>query len=368
MGCCERLFLLLKKLADSFGVSGFEDETRSLVVSELEPLADELYVDRLGNVVAVKHGRSRVLKLMWDAHMDEIGLMVRYIDENGFIYFLPVGGWSPRVLPGQRVRIRTRSGSLVTGVVGAVPPHLLRREERDKLIPLDKLYIDIGASSREEVEAAGIEVGSPIDLDREASRLLGTRVTGKAFDDRVGLAALIEAFRALDGEQEPTVYLVASTQEEVGPKGARVAAQWIQPSAAIAVDVTTANDVPEAPERERVAQLGRGPVLKLADGYAASGLIASRPLLGLLRETAEKEGIPYQLSILPRGTTDASEIQLAGPGVPAAVVAIPTRYLHSPVELLDLRDVEAAARLVAAATKRMTLQWYLDNLETKRLR
>ncbi len=368
MECCSRLFALLKRLADSFGVSGFEDETRSLVISELEGMADELYVDRLGNVVAVRHGRNRGFKLVWDAHMDEIGFMVRHIDENGFIYFLPVGGWDPRVLPGQRVRIRTRSGGLVTGVIGVTPPHLLKREERDKVIPLERLYIDIGASSREEVEEAGIEVGSPIDLDRGAVRLLGSRVTGKAFDDRVGLAVLIEAFRMLDGEQEPTVYLVASTQEEVGPKGARVAAQWIQPHAAIAVDVTAANDVPEAPERERVALLGRGPVLKLADGYAASGLIASRPLLELLRETAEREGIPYQLSILPRGTTDASEIQLAGPGVPAVVVAVATRYLHSPVELLDLKDAEAAARLIAAATKRMTMRWYLEKLETRRLK
>ncbi|NOZ88328.1 MAG: M42 family metallopeptidase [Crenarchaeota archaeon] len=363
----EEFFSLLKRLADSFGVSGYEDEIRGLVVDLLREAADELRVDRFGNVVAVKRGGRGSPHVLWDAHMDEIGFFVRYIDERGFLYLSPVGGWSERVLPGQRVRVRTRDGKLIRGVIGVKPPHLLRQEERDKVIPLDKLFVDIGASSREEALEAGVEVGSPVDLDREAVRLLGARVTGKSFDDRVGVAVLVKAFREID-PGDATVTLVVAVQEEVGLKGARVAAQQLQPDAAIAVDVTAISDVPDTPRQDWVAELGKGPVLKVADGRSASGLIASPKLLRLLRETAESLGIPYQLAVLPGGTTDATAIALTGRGVPAAVVAVPTRYIHSPVELLDLRDAVAASMLVREATRRITLDWYRENLEEKKLK
>ncbi|KSW12150.1 peptidase M42 [Pyrodictium occultum] len=353
----EEFFRLLKRLADAFGVSGYEDEARGIVVDELREAADELRVDRLGNVIAVKRGERGGIRMLWDSHMDEIGFFVRDIDEKGFIYLSPVGGWSERVLPGQRVRIRTDDGRIIRGVVGVKPPHLMKPEERDKVIPLDQLFVDIGASSREEAERAGVRIGSPVDLDREATMLLGDRVTGKAFDNRVGVAVLIKAFKEIDGF-EPTVYLVVAVQEEVGLKGARVAAQQIQPDAAIAVDVTTANDVPGVAPRDRVAVVGGGPALTVADGRGASGLIAHPKMLRLLIETARSEGIPYQLSILPGGTTDAAAIALAGEGVPSAVVSVPTRYIHSPVELLSLRDALYTARLVKAATRRMTREWY----------
>ena len=366
-GELDEFFSLLKRLADSFGISGYEDEIRGIIVDILREYADELRVDRFGNVIAVKRGGRGEPRILWDSHMDEIGFFVRYIDDRGFLYLSPVGGWSERILPGQRVRIRTRDGRLIRGVIGAKPPHLMKPEERDKVIPLERLFVDIGASSRDEALEAGVEVGSPVDLDREATRLLGTRVTGKAFDNRVGTAVLIEAFKRIEG-QEPTVYLVVAVQEEVGLKGARVAAHQIQPDAAIAVDVTTASDVPDVPRQDWVAELGKGPVLKIADGRGASGLIGNPALLKLLRETAEELGIPYQLAILPGGTTDATAISITGKGVPSVVVAVPTRYIHSPVELLDLRDAVNAARLVEEATKRITLDWYRENLEEKRLK
>lgn len=360
-------FNLLKRLADAFGISGYEDEIRGIVLDEVKKYADEVRVDRFGNIIARKKPGRGYPKLLWDSHMDEIGFFVRYIDDKGFIYLSPVGGWSERILPAQRVRILTANGSLIRGVIGSKPPHLMKPEERDKVTPLDKLFVDIGASSREEVEKLGIRIGSPVDLDREATRLAGTRVTGKAFDNRVGTAVLIDAFSRID-PVEQDLYLVVAVQEEVGLKGARVAAQQIEPDAAIAVDVTTANDVPDVPPRDWVAELGKGPVLKVADGRSASGLIASPRLLQLLEETAHAKGIPYQRSILPGGTTDATAIALTGRGVPAAVVAIPTRYIHSPVELLDLRDALAASRLIEEATLRITPDWYRENLEEKKIK
>jgi len=363
----DTFFGILKRLSDAFGVSGYEDEVRGVVVDLLGEYADEIRVDRFGNVIAVKHVGKGYPRILWDSHMDEIGFFVRHVDDRGFIYLSPVGGWSERVLPGQRVRIHTAPDRFIRGVIGSKPPHLLKPEEREKVTPLEKLFVDIGVSSREEAEKLGVNVGAPVDLDREAVRLAGTRVTGKAFDDRVGTAALIEAFKRIDpSEQE--IYLVVAVQEEVGLKGARVAAQQVQPDAAIAVDVTTANDVPDVPRQEWVAELGKGPVLKVADGHGASGLIANPRLLSLLEETAKELGIPYQRSILPGGTTDATIIALTGKGVPSAVVAVPTRYIHSPVELLDLRDALAAARLVEAATLRITERWYKENLEERRVK
>ncbi|MEB2837120.1 MAG: M42 family metallopeptidase [Desulfurococcales archaeon] len=357
MARSDGLYDLLKRLTEAFGISGYEDEVRGVIVEELRGAADKVWVDRLGNVIAYKKGSGGGLRVLWDAHMDEIGFFVRYIDDKGFIYLSPVGGWWDPIVLGQRVRILTDSGSLVYGVVGSKPPHLLKQEEREKVVPLDRLFVDIGASSREEVEKLGIHVGSPVDLDRETIRLQGDRVTGKAMDDRAGVAAIIEAFKSLDG-QEADVYLVAAVQEEVGLKGARVAAYSLSPDIGLAVDVTTANDVPGAEPKEQVARVGGGPALTVADGRASSGLITHPKLLRLLEAAAREAGIPYQLSILPGGTTDGAVIALTREGVPTATISIPTRYIHSPVEVLSLSDVEYTARLLVEATKRLTREWY----------
>ncbi len=347
-------FELLKRLADAFGVSGFEDDIREIVIKELEPYADKVEIDRWGNVVAVREGSSG-LRVMWAAHMDEIGFLVRAIDEKGFLYLSPVGGWSDVIVPGQRLRIRLEDGRLIPGVVGMKPPHLLSPEEQKQVPQLSKLFVDIGVTSRDEAERLGLRPGLPVDLDRETVRLAGTRVTGKAMDDRVGLAVMIWAFRKYRGEA--TVYAVATVQEEVGLKGARVAAYRLNPDVAIALDVTTANDVPGVGVQDRVAELGKGPAIKVADGRGASGLIAHPKVFKLLVDTAREEGIPYQLEVLPGGTTDAAAIALTREGVPAGVISIPARYIHSPVEVVDLEDALNAARLLVASTERMTPQW-----------
>ena len=355
-GGLDEFWLLLKKLADSFGVSGFEDDIRGIIVDELRSVADEVRVDRWGNVIAAKKGSRSGAKVMWAAHMDEIGFLIRAVDDRGFLYLAPVGGWSDRVVPAQRLRIRLDSGRIVYGVVGIKPPHLLSPEEQKQVIPLSKLFVDIGVSSKEEAEKLGIRIGLPVDLDREAIRLAGTRVTGKAFDDRVGVAVMLWAFRDIDPEEQ-TVYAVATVQEEVGLKGARIAAYQLRPDAAIALDVTTANDVPGVDTPDKVVEVGKGPAIKVADGRGASGLIAHPKVFRLLVETAREENIPYQLELLPGGTTDATAIAFTAEGVPAGVISVPTRYIHSPVELLDLNDALNSAKLLAKATLRITKQW-----------
>ncbi|MCE4625755.1 MAG: M42 family metallopeptidase [Desulfurococcales archaeon] len=358
---------MLKRLSDAFGVSGFEDHIREIVLDFLEPVADELWVDSMGNVYAVRKGGRGEPKIMLDAHMDEIGLMVRHIEKNGFIRFLPVGGWVDYVLPGQRVRILADDGSLVRGVVGVLPPHILQGEERRKSPSIEEMWIDIGASSREEVENLGIRIGSPIDIDRELIVLQGGKVTGKSLDDRAGVAIALEAFRNVE-EHESTIVLTITVQEETGLKGVRPAAYTIEPDLAIELDVTSAADVPGVPEYKQVSKVGAGPIIKVADGRAASGLLPSRPLLKLLEEIASEEGIPYQRAVLPGGTTNATAISLTKKGVPSVVVAVPTRYLHSPVELMSLNDAINAARLVKAALKRVNREWYEKNLSWKRLK
>ena len=355
-GELDEFWSLLKKLSDAFGVSGFEDEIRGIVIDELRSVADEVRVDKWGNVVAVKRGSRNGAKVMWAAHMDEIGFLVRAIDDKGFLYLAPVGGWSDRVVPAQRLRIRLDDGRTIYGVVGMKPPHLLTPEEQKQVIPLSKLFVDVGASSREEAEKMGLRVGLAVDLDREAVKLTETRVTGKAFDDRVGVAVMLWAFRNIDPDEQ-TVYAVATVQEEVGLKGARIAAYQLRPDAAIALDVTTANDVPDVPPQDMVVELGKGPAIKVADGRGASGLIAHPKIFRLLVETAKEEGIPYQLELLPGGTTDAAAIAFTAEGVPAGVISIPTRYIHSPVELLDLRDALNSAKLLEKATRKITRQY-----------
>ncbi len=343
---------LLKRLSEARGPSGFEDEVRELVVRELEPHVDEVYVDRWGNVIAVRRGETNY-RAMVAAHMDEIGLVVDHVEKEGFLRFRPIGGWSEVTLVGQRVWVKTRHGGWVRGVVGSTPPHVTPVGKEREAPEIKDLFIDIGASSREEVEKMGISVGSVAVLDREVVELGGGLVTGKAFDDRVGLAVMIYAMSQLR-EVPTTIYAVATVQEEVGLRGAMVTAERINPHYAIAIDVTIAADVPGVSERLHVTKLGRGPAIKVADG-GRGGLFIAHPLLrDHIVKIAEGEGIPHQLEVLYGGTTDATAIAFRREGVPAAVISIPTRYVHSPVELIDVRDAVNASRLLASVLSKTT--------------
>ena len=358
----DALFKLLSKLCSVVGPSGFEEDVRGIVIDELKPYADKLWIDSLGNVIAVKKGSRGSSKLMIATHMDEIGLMINHIDDKGFLRFTPIGAWTERILLAQRVLIKTKDGKIIRGVIGSKPPHIMKPEEAQKVVPMKELFIDIGVKSREEAEKLGVTIGSVAVMDRDVVRLGGDTVSGRAFDDRIGVTVLVEAFKALE-DHEVDVYAVATVQEEVGLKGARVAAFAIEPHVALAIDVTVANDIPGVPEHEWVTRVGKGPAIKIMDGRSGSGLIAHPAVRELLIKAAEEEKIPYQLEVLPGGTTDASIIQLNKEGVPAGTISVPTRYVHSPIELLSLEDALNTVKLVLAFTKRITREWIEKNLK-----
>ncbi len=352
----ERLFQILKKLTGVPSPSGFEDKIREVVIEELKPYADKIWVDSMGNVIALKKGAGEG-KLMLAAHMDEIALMVKAIDKNGFIRFVPIGGWSPRILPGQRVIIVNLDGKMIRGVIGSKPPHIMKPDEQNKVIPIHELFIDIGVTSREEAENLGVTMGSVIVMERETVRIgNGDIVTGRALDDKIGVAVMIEAFKELENPAVD-VYAVATVQEEVGLKGARTAAYSISPDLAIALDVTVASDIPGVSEEDYVTRVGKGPAIKIMDGRAGTGQIVPKPIRDLLIRTAKEDNIPCQLEVLPGGTTDAAAIQLTRSGIPAGTVSIPTRYLHSPVELLSLEDGVNAVRLINGFIRRLNKDW-----------
>ncbi len=332
---------LIKKLSNAHGVSGFEDEIREIVRAELEGWADEIRVDAMGNVVAVKNGNE--LELMVAAHMDEIGFVVKYIDDKGFIRVTPIGGWFSQIALAQRVVLYGREGK-VYGVLGCKPPHLMRDDERKKAVEIKDMFIDVGASSKDEVLELGIEVGTPVAVDREVVELANGRLTGKAFDNRVGVAVMIEAVKR--SNSNATIYAVATVQEEVGLKGARTSAFAIEPKAAIAVDTCVAADFPGSESAHMDIKLGKGAAITVVDA-SGRGLITSPVVLKWLKETAEKYNIPYQLEVADGGTTDATAISLTKAGIPAGVVSVPARYIHSPVEVIDLKDAESAANLIA---------------------
>ncbi|MGC9153073.1 MAG: M42 family metallopeptidase [Vulcanisaeta sp.] len=336
---------LLKRLSEAFGPSGFEDEVRDLVIKELEPYVNDLIVDRWGNVIGIRYGRRRDLKAMVAAHMDEIGLLIDNIDKNGFLRFRAIGGWNEVTLVGQRVIIKTTDGKKIKGVIGSRPPHVTPPGKEREAPELKDLFIDIGASSDEEVRKLGVRVGSVAVLDREFEVLNGDVVTGKAFDDRVGLAVMLWAARQLR-DSDVSVYFVATVQEEVGLRGAQVAADRVYPDFAIALDTTIAADVPGVNDREFVTRVGKGPAIKVMDGGRGNVFIAHPKLTNFLISVAEELKIPYQLEVLIGGTTDALGIAFRRDGIPATTISIPTRYVHSPVELLNINDALNGARLL----------------------
>lgn len=356
MSNLRELYDILKKLIEIPGPSGREEAVREVVSKYMEPYVDKLWVDTWGNLIGLKKGSTGQGKIMIAAHMDEIGLFVSHIEDDGFLRVLPIGGVTERSLLYQRVVLRTRNGSIIRGVIGLKPPHVAKPEELQKVPEIRELFVDIGATSREDAEKAGVRVGDILVFDREIAELLNNRVTGKAFDDRVGVVSLIKTAQLLKDPQVD-VYLVATVQEEVGLKGARTSAFSISPDVAIAIDVTIASDVPGVSKAEWYTRLGKGPAIKIADGRSATGLIAHPRVLELLVQVAEKYKIPYQIEVAAGGTTDASIIALNKEGVPAGTISIPARYIHSPVEVVDLNDVYNTALLAKHFAEEVTPDW-----------
>lgn len=334
----ERLLRLLAELSETPAPSGHEQKLARRVAAELEACADTVRTDALGNVIARRSGSGTDTppKLMIAAHMDEIGLIVTKVEDDGFLRFAPIGGIDPRTLAAQEVTVLTEPP--LPGFIGVKPPHLLPEDERDKTVPIEDMFIDTGLSPDE--ARRRVRPGDVAVIRRAFTRLLGTRAAGKALDNRAGVAAMLEAMNLLSGLRHAAdVYAVATVQEEVGLRGAMVSAYGIVPDAAIAVDVGF-GAAPGLPEDD-VIKMGRGPAIAL-------GANVHPQLHELLVETARLHGIPHQIEPMPAGSgTDAWAVQVVRSGVPTAVVSIPLRYMHSSVEVVDIEDVRNTARLLA---------------------
>ncbi|WP_461865131.1 lysyl aminopeptidase [Thermococcus sp.] len=325
---------LLKKIVEAPGVSGYEFMgIRDAVIEALEGHVDEIKVDKLGNVIARKKGEGP--RVMVAAHMDKIGVMVNHIDKNGYLYIVPVGGVDPRTLVAQRIRFFTEKGERF-GVVGHIPPHLQKPEDRKKAANWDTLVVDIGADSREEAEELGFQVGTVGEFAPAFVRLTENRIATPYLDDRVCLYTLIEAAKAVEGHTAD-LYFVGSVQEEVGLRGARVASYAIDAEIGIAMDVTFAKQTGD--KGKIVPELGKGPVMDVGPNI-------NPKLRAFADEVAKKYDIPLQVEASPRPTgTDANIMQINREGMATAVLSVPIRYMHSQVELADLRDIDATVKL-----------------------
>jgi len=332
-------FAFLKKLVDTPSPSGFEQPVQKIVREELGKSADQVRVDVHGNVIGVKNPEGRPC-IMLAAHCDEIGFMVKYISEEGYIYFSSIGGVDSHIVPGQRVRIHTTSGSIL-GVVGKKPIHAMEEDEKKKVVKLSEQWIDIGASGKKEVEKI-VKVGDPITFAAELERLQGDSVVARGLDDKMGTFIICEVLKSLSNLSfSAAVFVTSTVQEEVGLRGARTAAFSINPDVGIAVDVDLASDFPTIDKKkEGEIKLGKGPVLFRGPNI--------NPKVGnMLMQTAEENNIPYQISGESRATpTDANVIQINRAGVAAGLVSVATRYLHTPVEVISLKDIEAAIELL----------------------
>jgi endoglucanase len=340
---------LLRDLTEAHGVPGYEADVRAVLRRYLEPVGT-LEQDKIGSLICTHPGEAERPHVMLAAHMDEIGFMVRHILPEGFIKFVPLGGWYDQVLLGQRVVIQTNKGDVV-GVFGAKPPHLLPGDERKKVVEKKDMYIDIGASSAADVEAAGVRVGDPI-VPLADFRILSNPKTylAKAFDDRVGCALVVDTLLAVSKMAHPNVvYGVTTVMEEVGPRGARTSAEIVDPDVALILEVDIAGDVPGIKPEESPLKLGKGPGLLMYDAR----MIPNLKLRDLVLDTARELSIPLQLSAIEGGATDGALIHLHKSGVPTVVLGVPSRHIHSHGAIIHRDDYDSALKLLTALVQKL---------------
>ncbi|HEC95678.1 MAG: M42 family metallopeptidase [Methanomicrobia archaeon] len=323
---------MLDKLSNAVGISGYEEEIAELIKSEMEKYTDSVEIDTLGNVIGLKKGNGKG-KIMLAAHMDEIGLVITHIGK--FLHFVSMGGIDPRVLLGQEVIVVTEKGKY-DGVIGAKPPHIQKPEERKKAIEIDDLVIDLGFPEEKIKEI--VKKGDFAVVNVKFTELANDHVTGKALDNRICVYTVLETMKLLE-ETFCDIYFVATTQEEVGARGARVSGYKIFPDIGIAIDATFGLS---KDSKEDTFKLGKGPCIGLGPNI-------SPKVFELLKKTAKKEKIPYQIEVLPgMSGTDAVSLQTVKSGTATGVVSIPLRYMHTPVETADLKDVRNCAKLLKA--------------------
>lgn len=327
--------MLLKRLTEACGGPGQEDEVRNLIRGEVKDLVDQVTTDALGNLITVKNGTKAGPKVMIAAHMDEVALMIMSIEKSGLLKFNPIGGIDHRVLVAKTVVV---GKNRVPGVIGSKPIHLQRPEERKKPLAIEELYIDIGASKKDEAERM-VNIGDLAYFTTEFAAIGPDKFKGKALDDRVGCAMLIDILK--DTYQFP-LYGAFTVQEEVGLRGAGTAAYQVQPDLALVLEGTTASDVPETPKHQHATSVGKGPCLTVMD----SSVIPDPRLVAKLMQLAQQHNIPVQYRRSTSGGTDAGKIQQSRAGVPVAVIALPCRYIHSPAAIASQTDYDHAVKLV----------------------
>jgi endoglucanase len=341
---------IIQRLTEAGGVPGFEAPVRKLLTEYLEPLSDEVVRDHFGGVVGKRTGQPDGPKVLIAGHLDEIGLMVTHITDEGFIKFQTLGGWWSQVMLAQRVTIQTRKGDVV-GIIGSKPPHILPAEERNKVVKIQDMFIDIGVSSKAEAEEAGVRPGDPIVPWSPFTPLAnGKFFMGKALDNRLGCATAVEVLRELQGVDHPNVvYAGATAQEEVGLRGAQTLVQTVQPDIAFALDVGIAGDTPGIEKHEALSRCGQGPLLLLYDAT----MVPNPRLRDFVLDTARDCGIPVQVDVVPGGGTDAGRFQTHGSGVPSLAIGLPTRYIHSHAAVYHQDDFDHGVRLIVEVVKRL---------------
>ena len=337
---------LLAKLSDAFGPSGHEDEVRKLIVTEASRHST-VELDNLGSVFAEVKGRSDRPRIMVSAHMDEVGFIITYVEETGFLRFATLGTLDPRILPGQRVIVK--GSEKIVGVIGSKPPHGSTQEEMKTPFEMNELYIDLGASSSNEVSQLGIGIGTAATFDTRFIRTpSGSSVIGKAFDNRGGCAAALMLMEML--RQNPptaTTVFAFTVQEELGMRGAVVAANRVLPDVAIVFETTAALDCPGVEPRRRFLNIGRGPALRIMDRSA----ITQTGMLDFVKDIAKTNGIPYQIHISLGAANEAGPVHLSGKGVPTCVLSTPCRYLHGPTLMLSMDDLKLLPVLANAVVR-----------------
>lgn len=351
---------MLKDITDAPGVPGAEQAVRKVIETYMAPYA-EITKDRLGSIVCKKEGSALGPRIMLAGHMDEIGFFVHQITKEGFIRFLPLGGWWDQVMLAQRVIIKTSKGE-VPGIIGSKPPHILSPEERNKVVRKDTMFIDVGAADEvEAMETFGIKPGDPIIPDSPFTIMKNPKyIMAKAWDDRVGCALFMDVIKRLQEEDHPnTVFGVGTVQEEVGLRGATTSVNLVKPDIGIALETGIAGDIPGADTLKASEKLGKGPVIVLYDG----SMVPHAKFRDLVLEVAKAEGIPIQFDAMTGGGTDAGRIHVHNIGVPSLVIGVPTRYIHSHAGIIHRDDYDQTVDLLVAVIKRLdedTLQALLD--------
>ena len=347
-----------RNLATLIGVSGHEDEVRNFIYNKLKTNVDEIWIDKMGNVLGIKKGTNpKGLRIMIDAHMDEVGLLISYIESNGFLRFSPLGGIDKRLYPGSDIKVQTKNGKLVSGIIGMNPPHITDPKLRDISPEFSDLFIDIGANDEKEVKNMGIMVGSRAVMDGHFEYnpdIGGGFMRGRAFDDRTGCNVALQVSKLIN-EMEPipnTILYSFTVCEEVGARGAPAATEGLNPDIAIALENTIAADVPGVPLNKQITRLGHGPAFSVAD----RSTIYHEKFLEIFKLRAEELGYEWQYKTPAFGGTNAGSFHKMHKGIPSGCISVPSRYIHSPIAMIKISDILATIKtLLAILTKPIDL-------------